>query len=128
MEFENLNKVQKMYAFSDQEMSNYLEIDRATLYRWKEAGEIPESYDLKVNALIAFKEGVRDSGFSLEGKVDYLEGLKENVILGKKIPAGTGMPRYNDVDIKVENELELEMDNELSRPIEEELHEELGSI
>lgn len=73
MEFENLSKVQKMYAFSDQEMSNYLEIDRATLYRWKEAGEIPESYDSKVNALIAFKEGVRDSGFSLEGKVDYVK-------------------------------------------------------
>ncbi|RSI73533.1 replication initiation factor domain-containing protein [Streptococcus oralis] len=73
MEFENLNKVQKMYAFSDQEMSNYLEIDRATLYRWKDAGEIPESYDSKVNALIAFKEGVRDSGFSLEGKVDYVK-------------------------------------------------------
>ena len=44
MEFENLNKVQKMYAFSDQEMSSYLEIDRATFYRWKEVGEIPESY------------------------------------------------------------------------------------
>lgn len=73
MEFENLNKVQKMYAFSDQEMSNYLEIDRATFYRWKEAGEIPESYGSKVNALIAFKEGVRDSGFSLEGKVDYVK-------------------------------------------------------
>ena len=73
MEFENLSKVQKMYAFSDQEMSNYLEIDRATFYRWKEAGEIPESYELKVNALIAFKEGVRDSGFSLEGKVDYVK-------------------------------------------------------
>ncbi|MCY7083786.1 replication initiation factor domain-containing protein [Streptococcus oralis] len=73
MEFENLNKVQKMYAFSDQEMSNYLEIDRATFYRWKEAGEIPESFHSKVNALIAFKEGVRDSGFSLEGKVDYVK-------------------------------------------------------
>lgn len=73
MEFENLNKVQKMYAFSDQEMSSYLEIDRATFYRWKEAGEIPGSYDLKVNALIALKEGVRDSGFSLEGKVDYVK-------------------------------------------------------
>lgn len=73
MEFENLNKVQKMYAFSDQEMSSYLEIDRATFYRWKEAGEIPESFHSKVNALIAFKEGVRDSGFSLEGKVDYVK-------------------------------------------------------
>ena len=73
MEFKNLNKVQKMYAFSDQEMSSYLEIDSATFYRWKESGEIPESYDSKVKALIAFKEGVRDSGFSLEGKVDYVK-------------------------------------------------------
>ena len=54
MEFENLNKVQKMYAFSDQEMSSCLEIDRATFYRWKEAGEIPESYDSKVNAFDSF--------------------------------------------------------------------------
>ena len=65
---------------------------------------------------------------AVKGKVDRLMGLKENVIIGKLIPAGTGMPRYNDVDIKAESELELEMDNELSRPIEEELHEELGSI
>jgi len=65
---------------------------------------------------------------AVKGKVDRLMGLKENVIIGKLIPAGTGMARYNDVDIKAENELELEMDNELSRPIEEELHEELGSI
>ena len=65
---------------------------------------------------------------AVKGKVDKLMGLKENVIIGKLIPAGTGMSRYNDVDIKAENELELEVDNELSRPIEEELHEELGSI
>ena len=65
---------------------------------------------------------------AVKGKVDRLMGLKENVIIGKLIPAGTGMARYNDVDIKAENELELEMDNELSRPIEEELQEELGSI
>ena len=65
---------------------------------------------------------------AVKGKVDRLMGLKENVIIGKLIPAGTGMPRYNDVDIKAENQIELEMDNELSRPIEEELHEELGSI
>lgn len=73
MEFKELNKVQKMYAFSDQEISDYLEIDRATLYRWKEAGKVSEAYDFKIKELIAFKEGVRDSGFSLEGKVDYLK-------------------------------------------------------
>jgi DNA-directed RNA polymerase subunit beta' len=29
---------------------------------------------------------------AIEGKVDYLRGLKENVIIGKLIPAGTGFP------------------------------------
>ena len=65
---------------------------------------------------------------AVKGKVDKLMGLKENVIIGKLIPAGTGMTRYNDVDIKAEKVLETEVNNELSRPIEEELHEELGSI
>ena len=35
-----------------------------------------------------------------EGKEDPLVGLKENVILGKLIPAGTGMPRYKDVEVR----------------------------
>ena len=37
---------------------------------------------------------------AIKGKEDPLVGLKENVILGKLIPAGTGMPRYKDVDVK----------------------------
>ncbi len=41
---------------------------------------------------------------SVEGKVDHLVGLKENVIMGRLIPAGTGFPVYNKVDIKVEEE------------------------
>ena len=36
---------------------------------------------------------------SLEGKVDPLMGLKENVIIGQLIPAGTGMKYYRDIDI-----------------------------
>jgi DNA-directed RNA polymerase subunit beta' len=36
---------------------------------------------------------------ALKGKVDTLLGLKENVIIGKLIPAGTGMKRYKDVQI-----------------------------
>jgi DNA-directed RNA polymerase subunit beta' len=36
---------------------------------------------------------------ALENKVDYLVGLKENVIIGKAIPAGTGLIRYRDVDL-----------------------------
>ena len=34
---------------------------------------------------------------AIKGKVDPLIGLKENVIIGKLIPAGTGMKRYRDV-------------------------------
>ena len=37
---------------------------------------------------------------ALEGRVDYLRGLKENVILGRLIPAGTGMARYRNVHIE----------------------------
>ena len=36
---------------------------------------------------------------AIKGKVDPLLGLKENVIIGKLVPAGTGMKRYTDVDI-----------------------------
>ncbi|MDJ0837529.1 MAG: DNA-directed RNA polymerase subunit beta' [Acidobacteriota bacterium] len=36
---------------------------------------------------------------AIEGKVDFLRGLKENVIMGKLIPAGTGMDIYRDVEL-----------------------------
>jgi len=38
---------------------------------------------------------------SIAGSVDDLKGLKENVIMGRLIPAGTGLPLYNDVGIEV---------------------------
>jgi len=37
---------------------------------------------------------------AIRGKVDHLVGLKENVIIGKLIPAGTGMTRYRNVEIE----------------------------
>ena len=37
---------------------------------------------------------------ALEGRVDYLRGLKENVILGRLIPAGTGMAIYRNLEIE----------------------------
>jgi len=39
---------------------------------------------------------------AIKGKRDDLLGLKENVIIGKLIPAGTGMPRYRDVEVDAE--------------------------
>ena len=37
---------------------------------------------------------------AIKGKVDRLLGLKENVIIGKLVPAGTGMARYRTLKIK----------------------------
>ena len=43
---------------------------------------------------------------AVKGKVDDLVGLKENVIIGKLIPAGTGMQKYQNIHINTEKELE----------------------
>ncbi|WP_347374387.1 DNA-directed RNA polymerase subunit beta' [Aequorivita sp. Q41] len=43
---------------------------------------------------------------AVAGKVDTLEGLKENVIVGHKIPAGTGMRRYDTIIVGSKQELE----------------------
>ena len=37
---------------------------------------------------------------AISGKVDYLRGLKENVIMGRLIPAGTGMQGYRNMEIE----------------------------
>jgi DNA-directed RNA polymerase subunit beta' len=39
---------------------------------------------------------------AVEGRIDTLRGLKENVIMGRLIPAGTGNPRYRDIMPAVE--------------------------
>ena len=49
---------------------------------------------------------------AIKGKTDDLLGLKENVIIGKLIPAGTGMQVYQDTKISTENELEETADVE----------------
>ena len=46
---------------------------------------------------------------AINGKVDHLIGLKENVIIGKLIPAGTGMKRYRSV--KLDTDMELDDDD-----------------
>jgi DNA-directed RNA polymerase subunit beta' len=45
---------------------------------------------------------------AMEGKSDPLMGLKENVIIGKLIPAGTGLPRYRDVSVEATDEAKAE--------------------
>ncbi len=43
---------------------------------------------------------------AVHGKEDYLEGLKENVIVGKRIPAGTGMREYDHLIVGLKEEME----------------------
>ena len=55
---------------------------------------------------------------AINGKIDHLIGLKENVIIGKPIPAGTGMKRYRkvklDTELIAEEEIVLSEDDELT--------------
>ena len=60
---------------------------------------------------------------AINGKVDHLIGLKENVIIGKLIPAGTGMKRYRsvklDTDIAPDDEILLSEDDDLDLTAED---------
>ena len=67
---------------------------------------------------------------SIKGKVDYLKGLKENVILGKLIPAGTGAKQYSDLEIALEKEYLSDdasevLENQFLDDTEEEIDEDL---
>ena len=55
---------------------------------------------------------------AIKGKVDKLEGLKENVIIGKLIPAGTGVKKYRNTEFTLEKEF---FDEEPLDVLEEEL-------
>ena len=60
---------------------------------------------------------------AIKGKVDHLVGLKENVIIGKLIPAGTGLKRYRDIQLDTgmpEETAEVEEETAENFPEEEE--------
>ena len=62
---------------------------------------------------------------AIKGKVDHLIGPKENVIIGKLIPAGTGMKHYRNIELSTdqiymeEAEAIYEEDPEAAEPLEE---------
>ena len=68
---------------------------------------------------------------AIKGKVDHLVGLKENVIIGKHIPAGTGMEKYREVhlntDVKVDEDIDFDedLDFEDELPVEDNAVEEV---
>ena len=60
---------------------------------------------------------------AISGRVDYLRGLKENVIMGRLIPAGTGMEYYRNVDVERDETIGESQREEL-----DELPEILGGV
>ncbi len=63
---------------------------------------------------------------ALEGKVDRLLGLKENVIIGKLIPAATGLKRYRTLEIEPAHPIERPTADEIGLLDEDQLAAELG--
>ena len=55
---------------------------------------------------------------AIKGSVDYLRGLKENVIIGKLIPAGTGAREYRDIELELQKQL---IGDDASEALEESL-------
>ena len=72
---------------------------------------------------------------AIKGKTDHLEGLKENVIIGKLIPAGTGMRKYRNIELDygvnlelIEAYREMQRQMELEEEEEAELNEEFDGV
>ena len=84
-----------------------------------EKGKIPATYEPVIQgitkAAVNTESFISASSFqettkvlanaAVEGKIDKLEGLKENVIIGKKIPSGTGFKDYKHIKVKLKNEV-----------------------
>ena len=63
---------------------------------------------------------------ALEGKIDRLLGLKENVIIGKLIPAATGLKRYRTLEIEPTEPIQRPTPDEIGLLDEDQLVAELG--
>ena len=62
---------------------------------------------------------------AIKGSVDYLRGLKENVIIGKLIPAGTGAKEYSDIELELKKQF---MDDDASEVLESTLMDESDDV
>ena len=97
-------------------------IDRKTVERENkiltEKGKTPATYEPIIQgitkAAVNTESFISASSFqettkvlanaAIEGKIDRLEGLKENVIIGKKIPGGTGFKDYKNIKVELKNQ------------------------
>jgi DNA-directed RNA polymerase subunit beta' len=98
--------------------SKYNEVNRATLTEGKKTASARQEVMGITKASLATESWLSAASFqettrvltqaAMEGKSDPLIGLKENVIIGKLIPAGTGLPRYRNVIVEATEEAKAE--------------------
>ncbi len=96
----------------------YNELNRAALTEGKQTASARQEVMGITKASLATESWLSAASFqettrvltqaAMEGKSDPLMGLKENVIIGKLIPAGTGLPRYRDVSVDATEEAKAE--------------------
>ncbi|KQV07146.1 DNA-directed RNA polymerase subunit beta' [Leifsonia sp. Root112D2] len=98
--------------------SKYNELNRAALTEGKKTASARQEVMGITKASLATESWLSAASFqettrvltqaAMEGKSDPLIGLKENVIIGKLIPAGTGLPRYRNVTVEATEEAKAE--------------------
>ena len=96
----------------------YNELNRAALTEGKKTASARQEVMGITKASLATESWLSAASFqettrvltqaAMEGKSDPLMGLKENVIIGKLIPAGTGLPRYREVTVEATEEAKAE--------------------
>ena len=111
------------------EKSDFLDANDALAAKAKEAGSVYNPAEAEAMLLGITKASLATDSFlsaasfqettrvltdaAIKGKVDPLHGLKENVIIGKLLPSGTGMKVYNDVQVERKQEEFNSIDPEL---------------
>ncbi|MCW5945117.1 MAG: DNA-directed RNA polymerase subunit beta', partial [Cryobacterium sp.] len=98
--------------------SRYNELNRAALTEGRKTASARQEVMGITKASLATESWLSAASFqettrvltqaAMEGKSDPLVGLKENVIIGKLIPAGTGLPLYRNVSVEATEEAKAE--------------------
>ena len=98
-----LREVQRVYRLQGVEISDKLEKEGKTPAEGKQIMLGITKASLATDSFLSaasFQETTKVlTEAAIKGKVDHLVGLKENVIIGKLIPAGTGLKRYRDIQL-----------------------------
>ena len=98
--------------------SRYQDVNRAALAEGRKTASARQEVMGITKASLATESWLSAASFqettrvltqaAMDGKSDSLLGLKENVIIGKLIPAGTGLPKYRDVTVEPTEEAKAE--------------------